>query len=196
VPHGTVVTLVATPQAGFRLSELTGCGGAPVDVSPYTTDPVTAPCTVRAVFVQSGATPAHVAVSITNGRAVSVPGDVVSYEIIAYNHSGVAVNGLSLTSTLPIALGGATWTCDAASAAFCTPASGSGNLAMGLNLPPSSSARVLLGGTLGAFQGSVSVTADLTVPPAYEDITYADNSATDTDQLNTTLVFSSGFEDP
>jgi hypothetical protein len=187
VPHGTVVTLVATPQAGFRLSELTGCGGAPVDVSPYTTDPVTAPCTVRAVFVQSGATPAHVAVSITNGRSVSVPGDVVSYEIIAYNHSGVAVNGLSLTSTLPIALGGATWTCDAASAAFCTPASGSGNLAMGLNLPPSSSARVLLGGTLGAFQGSVSVTADLTVPPAYEDITYADNSATDTDQLNTTL---------
>jgi hypothetical protein len=44
VPHGTRLTLVATPQPGYRLSELTGCGGAPVDVSPYLTAAVTAPC--------------------------------------------------------------------------------------------------------------------------------------------------------
>lgn len=196
VPHGTPITFVATAQPGYRLSELVGCGGTPPDASPFVTAAITAPCTVRAVFVQSGATPVQVGVSLSNGRTLSLPGDAVVYEIRVGNGSGIAVNGLSLTATLPTALAGAHWSCDATSTAYCTPATGSGNLAMSLNMPPSSSALVRLSGTLGTFQNSVSLTADLTVPANYEDSNYANNSATDTDAFNTVPVFGNGFEEP
>lgn len=196
VPHGTRLTLVATPQPGYRLSELTGCGGAPVDVSPYLTAAITAQCEVNVVFVQSGAPRVNVGVSVNNGRELSLPGDAVVYEIRVGNGSGIAVNGLSLTATLPTALAGAHWSCDATSTAYCTPATGSGNLVMSLNMPPSSSALVRLSGTLGTFQNSVSLTADLTVPANYEDSNYANNSATDTDAFNTVPVFGNGFEEP
>ncbi len=50
VAEGGTATCTATANSGYRLAELSGCGGAASSASPYTTGAVTAPCTVTAKF--------------------------------------------------------------------------------------------------------------------------------------------------
>lgn len=51
VTLGNTTTCVATPNAGFVLSSISGCGGVAGTANPYTTGVITAACTVTAVFV-------------------------------------------------------------------------------------------------------------------------------------------------
>jgi hypothetical protein len=53
VQDGDTVAFTVTPDVGFDLTNVTGCGGSLVDFV-YTTAPVTADCTVFAAFTQHG----------------------------------------------------------------------------------------------------------------------------------------------
>ena len=50
VPSGSTSTCTAAANAGFLLSSISGCGGLAKTTSPFTTGPVTAACTVTAIF--------------------------------------------------------------------------------------------------------------------------------------------------
>jgi len=50
VARGNTTTCTATPDAGRVIATMAGCGGGPGAGNPYTTGPVTAPCTVTVVF--------------------------------------------------------------------------------------------------------------------------------------------------
>jgi hypothetical protein len=67
VPEGETSTCAATPNSGYRLTGVAGCGGTASTTSPFTTGPVTAACTVTATFVQDGTTPGG------NGSVAPVP---------------------------------------------------------------------------------------------------------------------------
>lgn len=51
VVSGSTTTCTLTPNAGYRIASVSGCGGVPGSTSPYTTGVITAACTVTAVFV-------------------------------------------------------------------------------------------------------------------------------------------------
>ncbi len=52
VASGSTTTCTLTPNAGFRIGSVSGCGGVPGTTSPYITGVITAACTVTAVFVE------------------------------------------------------------------------------------------------------------------------------------------------
>lgn len=52
VAHDSTPVLVATPNAGFELATISGCGATTTDVSPFTTGAVTSACTVTATFTK------------------------------------------------------------------------------------------------------------------------------------------------
>ena len=49
VPHGATATFTLTPDTGYSVNEVTGCGGS-LDGSTYTTGAITRACTVAASF--------------------------------------------------------------------------------------------------------------------------------------------------
>jgi hypothetical protein len=54
VSHGFTTTFTVTPDSGYTIASVTGCGatlsGSTPSGSTYTTDPITAPCTLAATF--------------------------------------------------------------------------------------------------------------------------------------------------
>jgi uncharacterized repeat protein (TIGR01451 family) len=50
VTAGNTTTCTVTPDPGRQIVSISGCGGTPSAISPFTTGPITAPCTVSAVF--------------------------------------------------------------------------------------------------------------------------------------------------
>lgn len=57
VPHGETRALTVTPSEGYEVNTITGCGGALVD-DTYTTDVITADCSISVSFVEDGTGPA------------------------------------------------------------------------------------------------------------------------------------------
>ncbi|WOP16491.1 IPTL-CTERM sorting domain-containing protein [Ottowia sp. SB7-C50] len=53
VTHGQTTTCTAAANAGYTLSQISGCGGAVGSASPYTTGAVTGACTVTATFTKN-----------------------------------------------------------------------------------------------------------------------------------------------
>lgn len=49
VSHGFTTTFTVTPDSGYTIASVTGCGGT-LNGSTYTTGPITAPCAVTATF--------------------------------------------------------------------------------------------------------------------------------------------------
>jgi hypothetical protein len=62
VPNGTVLTFTVTPNPGYTISSVTGCGGT-LKGHTYTTAPATASCAIKAVFGASIAS-AHAITSV------------------------------------------------------------------------------------------------------------------------------------
>jgi len=85
VAHGATSTCTATANAGYSLTNISGCGGTPSATSPYTTGPVTAACTVTATFVINAITVTG-AVSNSGGTITCVspviPGNTTTCTIV------------------------------------------------------------------------------------------------------------------
>ncbi len=67
ISYGSAATCTATANAGFRLTSISGCGGATTTTSPFVTGAITATCTVTAVFAPVAVAAATVAVPTLGG---------------------------------------------------------------------------------------------------------------------------------
>jgi uncharacterized repeat protein (TIGR01451 family) len=125
-------------------------------------------------------TEADLSISKTDGQAAAVPGEPLTYTIIASNTGPNAVTSGTVTDLVPAVLLGATWTCVASPGSSCT-AGGSGSINDTVSLAVGGTATYTLTATVApGATGTLSNTA--TVAGAV-DPNPANNSATDIDTL-------------
>jgi uncharacterized repeat protein (TIGR01451 family) len=123
------------------------------------------------------------ALSITKSDGVTsyLPGQALTYTIVASNAGPAAVTGATVADTFPPELTNVSWTCVASGGSSC-PASGSGNLNAGVTLLSGGTATFTVGTLVSlAATGSIANTAAITAPVGVTDPTPANNTATDTD---------------
>ena len=128
---------------------------------------------------------ADLAITKTDGQATAIPGQPVTYTIVATNTSAtVTVNNATVADTFPAALTGVTWTCAASAGSSCIVGSGAGNINRTVNLAPGGTVTFTATGTLppGAL-GTLVNTATVTPPGGFTDPAGANNTATDTDTI-------------
>jgi uncharacterized repeat protein (TIGR01451 family) len=126
---------------------------------------------------------ADLGVTKTDGQTTAVPGQTVTYTIVAGNAGPSDAPGATVTDAFPAALTGVTWTCVPAGGATCTP-SGSGDINDTVNLPAGGTATYTAMGTIDAgATGTLSNTATVAPAGGIGDPNPGNNSATDTDTL-------------
>jgi uncharacterized repeat protein (TIGR01451 family) len=163
---------------------LTGTAGQPDAGGPYAGAPYGLHSGFWALAAGGAIGPqADLSVSKTDGQASSVPGQPVSYTIVAGNAGPSAVTAALLSDSPPASLSGVNWTCTASAGSSC-PASGSG--------PISASVNLLVGGTATFTMtaqvapdatGTLANTASISAPAGVLDPAAANNAATDTNAL-------------
>ncbi len=142
----------------------------------------------------SSAPSADLAVSVTDGLDVVVPGDPVSYMIEVINAGPLDVLQAQVADVLPAELSQASWMCMPMNGAVCT-ANQSGNLSDMVDLPVGSSANYVLTATVDdQFSGIISYSVSVTPPAGLVDPDTNNNMATDT--TATDGLFEDGFEEP
>jgi uncharacterized repeat protein (TIGR01451 family) len=138
---------------------------------------------------------ADLAITKTDGQASAVPGQTLTYAIVARNAGPAAALGAPVTDAPPASLLGVTWTCVASPGSSC-PASGSGAIDAAVDLPAGGAVTFTLGGTLDpTATGTLANTASVAAPPGTIDPSAADNSATDTDALTPVADLGVGLSD-
>ncbi len=126
---------------------------------------------------------ADLAITKTDGQATAIPGQAISYAVVASNAGPSVANGATVTDTVPATITGVSWTCVGAGGGSCT-ASGAGNISDTVNLPAGGTVTYTLTGTLsGSATGSLSNTVTLGAPSGVTDPNPANNSATDADAV-------------
>ena len=125
---------------------------------------------------------ADLAVSKTDGQAAAVPGEPLTYTIVASN-AGPAISAAIVSDAMPPALLGVTWTCSASSGSTCAP-SGAGDINDTVNLAVGGTATYAVTGIVASgAAGTISNTATVTPSGGVGDPSPGNNSATDTDTL-------------
>ena len=188
LPSGGSVTFTVT---GTLSPAATGTLVNTATVTPPvgTTDPT--PGNNSATDTDTITPQADLSITKTDGSATDVPGNTVTYTIVASNAGPSAVTGATVNDTLPATLTGATWTCVGAGGGTCPAPSGSGNISALVNLPAGGSVTFIVTSTLSpAATGTLVNTATVTPPGGTTDPTPGNNRATDTDTLNPTADLS------
>lgn len=126
---------------------------------------------------------ADVSITKTDGQASSIPGNPITYTIVASNAGPAAATGVTVADSFPATVTGVSWTCVGAAGGTCT-ASGSGNINQTVNLPAGGSVTFTASGTIASTAtGTLSNTATATVAAPVIDPNPANNSATDSNTL-------------
>ena len=135
-------------------------------------------------FAAGAVTPqADLSITKTDGQTSAVPGQSVTYILVAANAGPAAVTDATVSDTPPAIVSSVTWTCTAAPGSSCPP-SGTGTINAPVSLPVGGSATFTLTGTIDpAATGTLANTASVTAPPGVTDPSAANNAATDTDTL-------------
>ena len=129
--------------------------------------------------------------------AVAQTGDPVVYTLTVANAGPNAVIGASLADPMPLDLLSPLWAClpEASSAPCPTPASGSGDLAVSVDLPVGTHLRFDVSGLVGSSVGTeLSNTATITAPAGIVDLQPANNQATASILIVPEGIFANGFE--
>ena len=196
---GTVTGTTGQVAFGTTLARVNaGAGNALVFTVPvaFASNMTTSPLinTATASDISSGVTAngsdtdtraasADLSITKTDSSTTAVPGNPVTYTIVASNAGPSVATGATVTDTLPGVLGGATWTCVGAGGGTCT-ASGSGNIADTVTLPVGATVTYTLTATLSvAATGTLVNTATVTAPVGVTDPVPGNNSSTDTDTI-------------
>jgi uncharacterized repeat protein (TIGR01451 family) len=123
---------------------------------------------------------ADLSITKTDGLAVVLAGNQVTYTIAVFNAGPSDVVGATVTDTFPAALTGVTWTCVADTGGSCGAASGSGNIATTVNLPAGRGAVFTATGTVSpSALGTLSNTATVAPPAGTTDPNPGNDSSTD-----------------
>ncbi len=131
---------------------------------------------------------ADLAITKTDGVTVVNAGGTVTYTITASNAGPSNAPGTTVADTLPASLSNATWTAVGAGGGTAT-ASGSGNINDTVNLPAGGSVTYTVTANIsGSASGTLSNTATVSAPSGVTDPTPGNNSATDSDSVNTAPI--------
>jgi uncharacterized repeat protein (TIGR01451 family) len=176
-PDGTAATFFTT--SGASLGQFFGIRYLKYRAYLATTDSTMTPTLNDVTVCFTDLPPADLGITNTDGVTTAVPGGSVTYTITASNATASPATGASVADTFPASLT-CTWTCAGAGGGTCV-ASGSGNIADTVNLPPGASVTYTASCSIAASAtGTLSDTATVTLPL---DPNSANNSATDTDTL-------------
>lgn len=176
LPVGGSVTYTVS---GTISASATGTLSNTATVGSTTTDPV--PGNNSASDTDTLVPSADLAITVTDGVASAVPGQSVTYTIIASNAGPSNVSGATVADAFPASLTNITWTGLGAGGGTAT-ASGAGNINDTVNLPAGGSVTYTVSATIApGATGSLSNTA--TVSSSVTDSNPGNNSATDTDTL-------------
>jgi uncharacterized repeat protein (TIGR01451 family) len=130
---------------------------------------------------------ADLAITNTDGVTSTTPHGNVTYTITASNAGPSNATGATIADTFP-AGATCTWTCVGAGGGTCT-ASGSGNLNDIVNLPSGGSITYTASCSLAVTAGgTLSDTATVVAPAGVNDPVPENNSATDTDTVNSAAL--------
>lgn len=129
-------------------------------------------------------TAADLAITIDDGATSAIPGTKVTYTIVATNTGPLAVNGASITDSLPAELTGVTFTAVQSGGATGFTAAGNGAIGDTVNMPVGSTITYTVTGTISsAATANLLVSADIAVPAVNNDPTPGNNHAQDTNTL-------------
>ncbi|HVS00919.1 MAG TPA: hypothetical protein VMW27_30140 [Thermoanaerobaculia bacterium] len=135
------------------------------------------------VFLYSHKAVANLSITKSDGTDTVSAGQTLTWTLTVTNPGPEAVTGATVTDVFPASVSGVLWTCTAAGGATC-PSSGSGNISATVDLPVGGSATFSANGILDpAASGTLSNTAEVTVPANAVDLDTANNSATDLDTI-------------
>ncbi len=126
---------------------------------------------------------ADVSITKSDGLTTVLPGQTVSYQIVAANAGPDALAGVRVADTFPASLTNVLW-CRVTVGTTCTP-SVPGNINQLVNLASGGSTTFIARGTLVTSPTSATLanTATVTPPAGTNDTNTANNSATDTDTI-------------
>lgn len=185
----SAVSLLTGGVATYSLSATVAPGATGVLANTAT---VTAPTGVtdsmltnNSSTAQAALTPvADVAITKTNGVAATNAGNTVTYTLVASNNGPSNVTGAVVTDNPPSAISPINWTCVGAGGGSC-PASGTGNLAAGVNLSVGATATFSVTYTVdpATVGSSLDNTVTIAVPVGVTDPSSGNNTATDSDTL-------------
>lgn len=126
---------------------------------------------------------ADLAISKSDGRDSVGQGETLTYTVVVTNLGPDGALGAAVADTLPADLLAVTWTCSPSPGADC-PASGSGDLAVSVDLPAASSVTFRLTGTVATdAQGTLTNSATVLSPGGVGDPDGSNNSASDSTAL-------------
>ncbi len=132
----------------------------------------------------TGTSSADLSITKTDGVASVNAGGTATYTITASNAGPNAATGATVADTFPAACVSPTWTCVGAGGGTCT-AAGSGNISDTVNLPSGGSVTYTATCPVSSgASGSLANTATVTAPGGTTDPNTGNNSATDTDTIN------------
>ncbi|MCJ7754146.1 MAG: hypothetical protein MUP13_06255, partial [Thermoanaerobaculales bacterium] len=138
---------------------------------------------------------ADLSITVDNGSQKVVLGASVIYTILVSNPGPSSVTGAAVSDVFPTDLTGVAWTCVGAGGGTCS-ASGSGDISESVDLPVGASVTFTATGTCdpGAAGQSIDNTATVTCPASVTELEPSDNTATDSDAIVISGIFSDGFE--
>jgi uncharacterized repeat protein (TIGR01451 family) len=151
------------------------------------------PATLTATFFA----PADIALGIDDGLAQVTRGQTVTWTLVVNNPGLNNLAGVLIEASLPAALHDVQWTCTAGEAGSSCSANGSGALSDTAAVWSGGSVTYLITGIVGEeASGSIVVGASATIPPDYVNQSPDNDSASDSDLVETDLIFADGFDPP
>jgi len=152
------------------------------DLDLVTDDPDTSASSDPTVTLLDGAV--DLAIAKSNGVTELRAGDTVTYTIVATNNGPYHATTAGISDSVPALLLSPSWTCVAGLGAACDGLSGSGDVAETAALSVGAQITYTLVGSLAtSVQGTLTNTAEITVPAGFVDTAPADNVATDADPV-------------
>jgi len=124
------------------------------------------------------------AITNTDGVTTAVPGNNLTYTVVATNNGPGAANGAMISYPLPSTLKNVAWTCVGAGGAICPATNGTGSINHTANLPSGGTLTYTVTAMVAAnATGTLTTTAAITAPSGVVETSTSNNSATDTDTL-------------
>jgi uncharacterized repeat protein (TIGR01451 family) len=119
-----------------------------------------------------------------DGQTEVIPGAEITYTIVVTNAGPSSVSGATVSDSLPAALIGVTWTCQAGPGAACDNPSGTGDINETVDIAVAGYLTYTVNGTVApGATGSLANTALVAVPAGYVDPAPGNNASVDTDTI-------------
>jgi uncharacterized repeat protein (TIGR01451 family) len=136
-------------------------------------------------FAGVGPCETDLAITKTDGVATYTPGLDATYTIVVTNNGSEPVTGAQISDPLPNGITQASWTCgNATGGGVCGVASGTGAINTTANLPAGASVTYRLSiGIPASYSGNLTNTATVTAPTGVTDTEPANNTASDTNTM-------------